>query len=156
MNRTDVERLNAEILTMWTQYHELTREEMVSRINNWQASLDRDMPAEFAAEYVRRRFGTVGAREPKPGELNHAWRAERAQRDRPKPCGDPMCDGHGWVNTHFPKSSGKNDFATKCPNCPPRIRVSGLHSVNDREPATTAPPEFYAAMRELSNRKRMK
>ena len=152
MNRTDVEILHAQILTRWGSYHELTKPEITARVNAMQASLDRDMPHDWAMAWLEKRWATYQAKEPRPGDFNHAWRAERAQRDRPKPCGDPMCDGHGWVNG---KQGNGNLIAEKCPNCPPRIRVSGLHSVNDQEPAAPPPPEFYAKWKELANRKRL-
>lgn len=152
MNPQEVSYINGLVLSMWTPFNDLSREDAQHRLNNWVMSLDKTMTKEFAEGYIRRRYGTPGSREPRPGDLNYAWKGEVARSDRPQPCGGQMCDGHGWVNG---KQGNGYLVAEKCPNCPPRIRVSGLHSVNDQEPPVPPTQEFYARWKELANRKRI-
>jgi hypothetical protein len=150
MMRNDTERLLASLDAMWRPFTPLTREQATQRLNNWQAALERDMTPEFALGVLRKIYATPGTREPKPGDLNAAWKKERLERDRPRPCGNPMCDGHGWING---RQSNGNLIAEKCPDCPPRIRTSGLHHVHaDNTQGVPMPDDVRQLMHQL-NRK---
>ncbi len=52
------------------------------------------------------------------------------------PCGQPGCDGHGWLTSDPDPVTGRVT-SRKCPTCPPRIRVATPVQIEQRDLALT-------------------
>jgi hypothetical protein len=79
VNVGETAALLAVITDMWATLTPRTEADAKLRVQNWAEALDADMPHDFAVRVVHRRFGTPGAAEPTPGDLNAAWRARKRE-----------------------------------------------------------------------------